>query len=161
MFRGRAVHTIDPKGRLSIPAGYRVELERRSDRPPILTNMLDCLALYPYEDWENIERQLAAASPMQLEVQALQRFLISGAVEGQIDKQGRILIPAYLRDHAGLERDVTVAGVGPRIELWDKRRFDENLARTQEEYKEISAVVAASPPRGGFQGGSGGGGSFA
>lgn len=142
MFRGRAVHTIDTKGRLSIPAGFRVELERHSERAPILTNQLHCLALYPYEAWREIERELEAASPLQPEVQDMQRFLISGAVECPVDKQGRIGIPAYLREYAGLDKEATIAGVGPRIEIWDKVRFDQDLARTQARFNEISAAVA-------------------
>jgi MraZ protein len=142
MFRGRAVHTIDTKGRLSIPAGFRVELERHSERAPILTNQLDCLALYPYEAWRKIERELEEASPLQPEVQDLQRFLISGAVESPVDKQGRISIPPYLREHAGLDKEVTIAGVGPRIEVWDRARFEQSLTRTQARFNEISATVA-------------------
>ncbi len=142
MFRGRFVHTIDSKGRASIPAGFRVELQRRSDRAPILTNLLECLALYPYEDWLEIEQRLSSAAPLQTEVQALQRFLVSGAVECPIDGQGRLLIPPHLREHARIQREVTIAGVGPRIEIWDKGRFDADLARTQERFQEISAEVA-------------------
>jgi MraZ protein len=142
MFRGRAVHTIDTKGRLSIPAGFRVELDRHSDRAPILTNQRDCLALYPYEAWRKIERELESASPLQPEVQQMQRFLISGAVECPVDKQGRIGIPAHLREYAGLEKEVTVAGVGQLIEIWDKTRFDQDLARVQARFNEISAAVA-------------------
>jgi len=144
MFRGRAVHTIDSKGRLSIPAGFRMELERRSERAPILTNQLHCLALYPYEAWREIERELEEASPLQLEVQDLQRFLISGAVECPVDRQGRIAIPPYLREHADLSKEVTIAGVGRLIEIWDRARFDQVQARTQAQFKEISETVARS-----------------
>jgi len=142
MFRGRAVHTLDTKGRLSIPAGFRVELEKHGERAPILTNQLECLALYPYEAWREIERELEGSSPLQPEVQELQRFYISGAVACPIDKQGRISIPATLREYAGLEKEVMVAGVGSRIELWDRARFDQALARTQARFHEVSAAVA-------------------
>lgn len=141
MFRGRFVHTIDSKGRMSLPHAYRMELQRRGDHPPILTNLRECLALFPYEDWLEIEKRLCSASPMQLEVQALQRFMVSGAVDCPIDGQGRILVPPYLREHARLEREVTVAGVGPRIELWDKAAFDQDLGRTKDRYPEIAAAV--------------------
>ncbi len=142
MFRGRFVHTIDAKGRMSIPAGFRTEMQNRSENPPILTNLMACLALYPHEDWLEVEKRLAEASQLQPEVQSIQRFLVSGAVECPVDGQGRIIIPQYLREHASLERDVTIAGVGPRIELWDKTRFDQDLATTQDRYHEISSVVA-------------------
>ena len=141
MFRGRFTHTIDAKGRVSVPVAFRDELRRLSERPPILTNMAECAALFPYEGWIEFEKQLADASSMQPEVQALQRFMVSGALECPIDSQGRILVPPYLREHAGLDREVTIAGVGKRIELWDKGRFDQDLAMTKARIGEISAAV--------------------
>lgn len=142
MFRGRFVHTVDTKGRVAIPASFRTELSRRSERPPILTNMLECLALYPYDDWTHLEERLVGVDPLMLEGQDMQRFMISGATDTPLDAQGRILIPPFLREHARLEREVTLAGVGPRIEIWDKTRFDEQLARTQERFREISQEVS-------------------
>ncbi len=144
MFRGRAVHTIDAKGRLSIPAGFRMELQRNSDHVPILTNQPQCLALYPLEAWEAIETELDGGSSLQQEAQALQRFLISAAESCPVDKQGRVLIPPYQREHAGLEREVIVAGVGPRIEIWDKARFEQDLAETRARYAEYTTVLAES-----------------
>jgi len=141
MFRGRFTHTIDSKGRVSIPVAFREELRRLSERPPILTNMAECAALFPYEGWIELEKQLAGASSMQPEVQALQRFMVSGALECPIDSQGRILVPPFLREHAKLDREVTIAGVGKRIELWDKVRFDQDLAMTKARIGEISGVV--------------------
>jgi MraZ protein len=69
-------------------------------------------------------------------------MMISGAAECPIDKQGRLLLPQYLRDHAGLEREVTIAGVGPRVEIWDKARFDADLMKTQARFDEIASTVA-------------------
>ena len=142
MFRGRFVHTVDTKGRISIPSGFRAELERRSDRAPILTSAYQCLHLYPYEDWCEVERKIVENATESLDVQAYQRMMISGATECPIDKQGRMLVPQYLRDHAGIEKDVTIAGVGPRIEIWDKSRFDADLLKTQARFPEISKSVA-------------------
>jgi len=133
---------MDAKGRLSIPTGFRAELQRQSKCAPILTNLRDCLALFPFEDWERLEQQLCSGSQLQPEFQALQRFLISGAVECPIDSQGRILVPLQLREYAELNRDVTLAGVGPRIEIWDKARFDQDLNATKSHYNEISKVIS-------------------
>ena len=144
MFRGRHVHTIDSKGRLSIPAGYRVDIQRRSENASILTNDKGCLALYPYEDWIDIEESLAALSQVRPQTKAYMRFVVSGAVECPFDSQGRILIPPHLREHGRLEREVTIAGVGPRIEIWDKALFDQELARTVAQFDEIASVVASS-----------------
>jgi len=142
MFRGRFVHTIDSKGRISIPSGFRMELERRSERAPILTNAFGCLHLYPFEDWCEVERRIVENETEDVDFQAYQRMMISGAAECPIDKQGRLLLPQYLRDHAGLEREVTIAGVGPRIEIWDKARFDADLMKTQARFHEIASTVA-------------------
>ena len=143
MFRGRFVHTIDTKGRISIPSGFRMELERRSQHAPILTNAYECLHLYPYEDWCEVERNIVDNATVNLDVQAYQRMMISGAAECPIDKQGRILVPPALRDYAGLDREVMVAGVGDHLELWDKAQFDTELMKIQTRFGEIRSAVAA------------------
>jgi MraZ protein len=139
MFRGRFTHTMDGKGRISIPVSFRPELLGReassvsaAEKPPFLTNLQRCVALYPHDAWLEVERRLSEASSMQPEVQALQRFVVSGATECPIDGQGRILVPPYLREHGALSKDVVIAGVGPRVELWNKERFASDLAVTQE-----------------------------
>ena len=142
MFRGRHTHTIDSKGRLSIPAGFRVEIQARSDNPPILTNEKSCLVLYVNEDWVEVEESLAARAAVSPQHKAYLRFLVSGAVETPLDSQGRILIPQFLRDHARLEREVTIAGVGPRIEIWDRTLFDQELQRTAADFDAIASAVA-------------------
>jgi len=147
MFRGRHYHTIDAKGRVSIPSGFRLALQgSNSEQAPIATTGAtadgQCLWLYSYEDWGAYEEHVAGLGPNDLDVQAYLRFLVSGATECPIDSQGRILLPAFLREHAELEREVAIVGVGPRIEIWDKSLFDENQSRTQEDFKRIAAVVA-------------------
>jgi MraZ protein len=142
MFRGRFVHTMDSKGRVSIPTGFRVELARRSERAPILTNSDQCLVLYPYEDWCDYEEQIVGRSSFDPDAQAFARMMISGASECPIDAQGRILVPPVLRELARLERQAVIAGVGPRIELWDKARFDADLQKTQARFPEISSAMA-------------------
>jgi transcriptional regulator MraZ len=142
MFRGRYVHTIDSKNRMSLPVDFRQELQRRSDHPPILTNSHQCLDLYPFEDWQVFEERIVGIASVDLEAQAYARMLISGAIKCPIDKLGRILVPAYLREHAGLDREVTVAGVGPKIELWDSARFDANLIQTRARFEDMAMSVA-------------------
>jgi len=143
MFRGRHMHTMDAKGRVSVPVSFRAGLLPEGDPsgPPILTNLQHCLALYPHETWLAFERQLSEASSMDPEVQALQRFMVGAATDCPIDGQGRILVPPYLRAHGGLERDVTIVGVGKRVEVWDSERFRREFERTTERLGEISAVA--------------------
>jgi MraZ protein len=142
MFRGRHRHTIDTKGRLSIPTGYRMELQRRSDQPPILTSDEVCLRLYPYDDWCEYEKAVAKRSTVDPTARDYARVVIAGAVEAPIDSQGRILVPRFLREHAHLEREVTLAGVGLTVEIWDTRRLEANLNQTQANFREISAEMA-------------------
>jgi MraZ protein len=144
MARGRFFHTMDAKGRVSLPAVLRVDLQTQDDRPPILTNLVDCPAVgvFSHDRWLEIEQRLASMSQMQPEIQSVQRLLVSGAVECPIDAQGRILVPPHLREHAGLERDVTIAGVGRRIEIWDRARFDEELATIRRNGPDVSRVAA-------------------
>jgi len=146
MFRGRFYHTIDAKGRVSIPSGFRLELQSRSEQAPIVTNGVteagECLWLYRYEDWCEYESRLVGLAPDNLDVQSYVRFMVSGATECPIDNQGRTLLPAFLREHAKLGREVTIAGVGTRIEIWNKSLFDENQSRTQENFQRIASVVA-------------------
>lgn len=138
------MHTIDAKGRVSLPAEFRVELQRRSERAPFLANMPEYLALYPHEDWIAYEQKLFAADPLLPEAQDLQRFMLSGAAECAADGQGRISIPPPLREHAGLQKDVVIAGVGTHIQIWDRSRFEQEIARTQAKYREIAAAVSRS-----------------
>ncbi len=146
MFRGRFSHTIDAKGRVSIPSGFRLELQSNSEQAPIVTNGVTeagkCLWLYRYEDWCDYESGLVGLAPDNLDVQSYVRFMVSGAIECPIDNQGRTLLPAYLREHATLKREVTFAGAGKRIEIWDKSLFDENQSETQETFEDSASVVA-------------------
>ncbi len=142
MFRGRFVHAIDVKGRVSIPAGFRMELQRRSQLAPILTIQPEHLVLYAREDFDAFAKRLIDVDPLRTEGRALQRFLISNSDECVPDAQGRILIPPHLRTHAQLEREVVIAGVGNSIELWDRRRFEEDQARTLARFGEISMEVS-------------------
>ena len=144
MFRGRHIHTIDAKGRVSVPAAFRAEIIMCSENAPILTNDKGCLALYANEDWVEIEENLAAQSQVRPETKAYIRFVVSGATECPFDSQGRFLIPQHLREHAHLDREVAIAGVGPRIEIWDKALFDQELQQTLARFDEIASVVAGA-----------------
>ena len=145
MFRGRHDHTIDKKGRLSIPAGFRNEILRRSEKPPILTNHKNYLALYPYEDWLVIEQDLMTKSRLQPDVQAYTRFVISGAMECPIDGQGRILVPPALREHAQLQSKVTIAGALECLEIWDTKTFEATKLETMSRLEDIQLSVDGSP----------------
>ncbi len=123
-----------------------MELQSRSEQAPIVTNGVteagECLWLYRYEDWCEYESRLVGLAPDNLDVQAYVRFMVSGATECPIDNQGRTLLPAFLREYAKLEKEVTIAGVGTRIEIWNKAKFDEDQTNTQAHFQRIASVVA-------------------
>jgi MraZ protein len=144
MARGHFHHLLDSKGRVAIPQAYRMELQAQDQRPPILTALVDkpALGLYAQARWLAIEERLESMSQVQPEVQELRRMLVSRADECPFDSQGRIVIPPELRAHAGLERDVTFAGVGARIEIWSKERYEVEMRQTHLRAHEIATIAA-------------------
>lgn len=125
MFRGRYEHAIDKKGRTSLPARYREVLAASGESKVVLTSGLDpCVVAYPMGEWMAFEERLSALPQFDPSVAMLRRIYVSGAVECDLDKVGRILIPAALRNHADLDREVLWAGMGRHAELWDRERFD-------------------------------------
>jgi transcriptional regulator MraZ len=143
MFRGRYEHTIDAKGRTSVPARYRDALAAMSERRIVLTSSLDpCVVAYTLPEWAAFEERLAALPQFDRAVQKLKRLYVSGAVECEIDDSGRILIPPTLRDHAGLHKDVLWAGAGKYAELWDKATWGRHFETTEDERRDISRRLA-------------------
>lgn len=118
--KGEYQHTLDAKGRLFIPAKLREEL---GDSFVVTKGLDECLFLYPLEAWKQLEEKIKKL-PMS-KSRNLQRFFLSAAADVTVDKQGRIVIPPVLRNHAGLQHDVTIIGVLDRAEIWDRQRWDE------------------------------------
>jgi MraZ protein len=108
-----------------------------------LTNLKHCLALYPYEEWMTFARRVQSVATVDPKVQAFQRFVLFGASPCPIDKQGRILVPARLREHARLERDAVVAGKDSFVEIWNPERLGSELAHTLANFDEIASDVDA------------------
>jgi MraZ protein len=142
MFRGRFEHTIDSKGRVSIPVKFRELLTEKYDDRLILTNFDRCLVAYPYEEWRVLEDKVSSLSMVKKEVKSFQRFFISGAVECPIDKLGRILIPPTLRNYAQLGKDVVFAGMLKKFEIWGMERWLEEIKRSEEDFEGIGSALA-------------------
>jgi MraZ protein len=133
MFRGRFQHTIDPKGRLSIPAKFRDALAHLGDQGDqlIVVPNEHALEVHPLEEWQRIEEKLNGQPMFTPEVRQVSRLYMSRAKETSLDGAGRILLPPDTRKQAGLEREVTLVGGGRRMfEVWDRARFEE-YERTQ------------------------------
>jgi len=142
MFKGRYIHTLDAKGRLSVPSRFREVLARHREETLILTNFDNCLAGFPSDEWELLEEKIRALPMLQKDVRAFTRVFFSGAQECPVDRQGRILIPPTLREDAGLEKDIMLLGVANRIEIWSKDRWDATYRESTENFEAIAAKLS-------------------
>ena len=143
MFRGRYEHTIDAKGRTSVPARYRDVLAAAGERRIVLTSALDpCLVAYTGSEWGAFEERLSRLPQFDRAVQKLKRIYVSGAVECEIDDVGRILVPPTLRDHAHLKKEALWAGAGRYAELWDKDEWTKHFETTDDERRDMAARLA-------------------
>ncbi|QQS61072.1 MAG: division/cell wall cluster transcriptional repressor MraZ [Candidatus Moraniibacteriota bacterium] len=121
MFIGEYSHTIDTKNRLAFPSRLRGELGSRA----VLTRGLDkCLFVYPLIVWEKIAKSMGSFPIGDPETRSFVRLFLAGAADVEVDGQGRILLPEYLRRYAELERNVTVTGLYDRVEIWDEKRWN-------------------------------------
>lgn len=119
---GEYNHSIDTKGRIIVPAKFR---ETLGDEFVVTLGLDGCLFVYPNEEWQKFIVELKNL-PGNKEARQLQRYFMAGAANCEVDKQGRILIPQKLREHAGLEKDIVFVGVLSKIEIWSKERWDGN-----------------------------------
>ena len=140
MLLGEYEHTIDDKNRLTLPAKFRQEFAGGL----VLTRGMDgCLYAYTREDWERlVESRLATLDPLSREGRLMQRFFFSAAAEAEPDKQGRIMVPAALAEHAGLGRDVVVAGVRDHLEIWDRAAWREQLKEVEGSAEHVAERLA-------------------
>ena len=141
MLLGEYEHTIDDKNRLTLPARFRAAFEGGI----VVTRGMDgCLFAYTSEDWDRLVRnRLASLDPLSKEGRRMQRFFFSGAAEAELDKQGRVGLPAALLQHAKLDRDVVVAGVHDHLEIWDRDAWRRELAEVEGSAEDVAERLAA------------------
>lgn len=133
MFRGRFEHTIDTKGRLSIPSRFRETLGERYDSRLVVTTYDSCLVAYPLAEWQKLEEKVASLPEFKKDTKAFLRFFYSSATDCPIDKLGRVLIPQTLRDYGKLEKDVILVGTFRHIEIWSKALWSAAEAQASQE----------------------------
>ena len=121
MFMGEYKHSIDAKGRIILPADFREEL---TDNFVITKGLDNCLFLYTAEEWDKLSTKLRQLPLAKAEARAFVRFFFAGARQAECDRQGRFLVPANLRAHAKLHKDVVLIGISNRIEVWSKAEWD-------------------------------------
>ncbi|WP_018932776.1 MULTISPECIES: division/cell wall cluster transcriptional repressor MraZ [Gracilibacillus] len=135
MFMGEYQHNIDTKGRIIVPSKFRDGLGEQF----VVTRGLDqCLFAYPMNEWHQLEEKLKKLPLTKKDARAFTRFFFSGAVECELDKQGRINIPAPLRKYAGIEKECAVIGVSNRVEFWAEDKWNEFVDVSEESFAEIA-----------------------
>jgi len=135
MFIGQYNHTIDEKGRMNMPAKFRREVASGV----VITRGLDrCLFVYPKAEWEEMAQKLAKLPITKKSSRAFARLMLAGAWDSEIDTQGRVMLPDYLRQYASLKKHVIVAGLFNRVEIWDEDAWREYQAQTEAASEEIA-----------------------
>ncbi len=127
-----------------LPPEFRAQvLQQDSGAGLMLTNFDGCILGYPLLEWQEIEQSFNTINIFDSRVRALQRFFISGAVEVNLDKQGRILVPPHLRNYARLDKDVVLAGVGRKFEIWDQGLFEEKRRQMEQGFDQVMDELSA------------------
>ena len=135
MFIGEYQHVIDEKGRLAIPMKFRERLGKGA----VITRGLDsCLFVFPMDEWTKLAEKLSSLPFSQSNSRAFARLMLAGAMDVEIDKQGRVIVPEYLRSYAKLAKNTVVAGLYSRIEVWDKAKWEKYKAKTEKDSNDIA-----------------------
>lgn len=139
MFIGEFKHNLDLKGRIAIPVKFRNKLTGGA----IITRGLDrCLFIFGNKDWEILAQKLIALPLSQANSRAFSRLMLAGAMDVEIDKQGRILIPDYLREYANLKKEAVFTGLYNRIEIWDSEAWKQYKTKTESQSDEIAEKLS-------------------
>jgi MraZ protein len=135
MFIGEYQHSVDPKKRLALPSKFRKELGTRV----VVTRGLDkCLFVYPLKTWKELAEKLGTLPMGQSSTRSFVRLMLAGAIDSDVDSQGRILLPEYLKEYAGLSRSVTVAGLFNRLEIWDEKKWKSYRNKAEESSDKVA-----------------------
>jgi len=141
MLLGEHEHTLDEKNRLTLPAKFRQEFK---DGVVVTRGMDGCLYAYTRTDWERlVDDRLRSLDTLNREARLMQRFFFSGAVEAELDKQGRVMVPNALTESAGLQREVVVAGVYDHLEIWDRAAWRDHLKEVEGSAESVAERLAA------------------
>lgn len=128
MFIGEYSYSIDQKKRLAIPSKFRKALGKKA---VITRGIENCLVLYPLKEWGKLAKKLESLPTSQMDARGFARIMLSGAVDVELDKLGRILIPDYLKDYSSLKKNVAILGLSNKIEVWDEKKWQEYKKKTE------------------------------
>ncbi len=138
MFIGEYKHTLDSKGRIAIPSKFRKKLLKGA----VVTRGLDnCLFLYPMDEWKVLAEKLSSLPISQAKSRAFSRLMLAGAMDVSLDKQGRIILPEYLRNFARLSKKVVITGLYNRLEIWDEKLWNKYKKETEKDSIKIAETL--------------------
>jgi MraZ protein len=139
MWYGQYFHTLDDKDRFILPAKFREKLKKLKIKKFYITRGLDgCLFLFSYEVWEKLEEKLKSISFTKQQARFFNRLYFSGAQEVEIDTQGRIALPNYLKEFAQIKKEIVIIGVTDRIEIWAKHCWEKFYQENRERFEEVA-----------------------
>ena len=139
MFIGEYHHSIDEKNRLAVPTKFRLDLSKGA----VVTRGIDsCLFLYTKKEWEKLAVKLADMPISKSKTRAFARLMLAGAMDVNLDKQGRVIIPDYLRRYASIGKKAVVAGLYNRLEIWDEKKWEQYKSKSESNSEDIAESLA-------------------
>lgn len=143
-FSGKYYYNVDPKGRIIIPSPFRKTISAHYNTTLYVANALfdRCLHIYPQEEWNRLEEKVRDLPKMDKDIKLFKRKVIASAAECELDKQGRILIPAALREDAGINGDIAIVGQIEKIELWNRKEWDAVVDLSKVDQKAVEEKLA-------------------
>lgn len=139
MFIGEYQHNIDTKGRLAVPSKFKKDLAKGA----VVTRGLDnCLFLYTLDEWQKLAERLSSLPLSQANTRAFARLMLAGAMDVKLDKQGRIILPEYLRGYAGIKKKAVITGLYNRLEIWDETIWNQYKKKTEAASEDIAEKLS-------------------
>jgi MraZ protein len=139
MLLGEHEHSLDDKNRLTLPAKLRAAFE---DGVVVTRGLDGCLFAYPRAAWERMAGRIQSLDPLSQEARVMQRHFFAGAAAGELDRQGRMVLPQALLEHAGLQREITVAGVHDHLEIWDRAKWRHQMHEVEGSAEDVAERLA-------------------
>jgi MraZ protein len=139
MLLGEHEHSLDDKNRLTLPAKLRAAFE---DGVVVSRGLDGCLYAYPRAEWQRLADRIAALDPLGEDARRMRRHFFSGASQGELDRQGRLVLSPTLIEYAGLDREVTVAGVHDHLEIWDRTKWRQQLHEVEGSAEDVAERLA-------------------
>ncbi|MCF7907014.1 division/cell wall cluster transcriptional repressor MraZ [Patescibacteria group bacterium] len=139
MFIGEYHHSVDEKNRLALPTKFRLDLSKGA----VVTRGVDsCLFLYTKKEWEKLALKLADMPISKSKTRAFARLMLAGAMDVRLDKQGRVVLPDYLKKYAQINKKAVVAGLYNRLEIWDEKKWEEYKGKSESNSEDIAESLA-------------------